>query len=73
METKLLPCPFCGGKAKPEISGEGVFETWYVTCTTCCASVWDNTEAEAIELWNTRHENCCPKPCNPQCWKVVDA
>lgn len=60
--SKLKPCPFCGGEAELEKAGGGVFETWYVTCATCCASVWENTEAEAIEAWNTRREVLYIKP-----------
>lgn len=52
----LRKCPFCGGEAEVEKSGSGVFDTWYVTCLSCCASVWENTEAEAVEAWNTRYE-----------------
>lgn len=57
--SELKPCPFCGSGAEVEKSGEGVFETWYVTCAICCASVWETTEAGVIEAWNTRHERTC--------------
>lgn len=67
--AELKPCPFCGGEAELERSGEGVFETWYVTCIICGASNWENTEAEAVKTWNTRaYRPCCPKPCTPNCW-----
>ena len=39
------------------------------------APEWDgHTPEQAIERIGklTRHENCCPKPCNPECWKVVE-
>ena len=75
METKLLPCSFCGS------DNCWTHEVWnrhtdhaqgyYVECYDCGAmkgamiyhnGTWDGfykTEAEAIEAWNTRHERTC--------------
>ena len=52
-ETKLKPCPFCGGKS--------VVTWWHgkycVQCTDCGVIVQmplRGTREEATELWNTR-------------------
>ena len=50
MENKLLPCPFCGGEAKLDEH----CEKYVVFCTSEKCS-WHDTEAEAIEAWNTRY------------------
>jgi Lar family restriction alleviation protein len=68
--SELKPCPFCGGEAKlirthpnPAIDWGGRYGTtvWEVYCsnTDCpceAGTGWKNTEAEAIEAWNTRHD-----------------
>lgn len=59
-ETKLKPCPFCGGKAHKRIvfpvDADGMEMNMYIVgCETCDISfsfLWD--EECAIELWNTR-------------------
>ena len=55
--SELLACPFCGGEAE--------LQRWhtkpYVSCTQCGCSMPDThqTEEQAIEAWNTRHERMC--------------
>lgn len=54
METKLLPCPFCGGEAQiieSRFGEKGAF----VGCIRCLATAKRySTKAEAIEAWNRR-------------------
>lgn len=69
METKLLPCWHCGGKAAP-IGGAGNHAVKCNACgvtnerliadeTTYLGYEGYDTEAEAIEAWNTRYEATC--------------
>jgi hypothetical protein len=62
-ERELLPCPFCGGKAKiapedPELEGDGYTQ---VHCANAECSVDPSVECfedghkeSAIRIWNTR-------------------
>ena len=72
MDEPLKPCPFCGGEAyarqalmwDEDYNTVAVPEMWTVNCDTygCMSEVgcaFFNTEAEAIEAWNTRHERTC--------------
>ena len=50
MSEKLLPCPFCGGKAI--CSNWGMWRAW---CSECKSKGSDElTEKEAIAAWNRR-------------------
>lgn len=66
-ETKLKPCPFCGGEANKRIAfpvdSDGMEMNMYIVgCKNCdidFSALWD--EERAIELWNRRaeeHNNC---------------
>ena len=52
-EIKLLPCPFCGGKAELQ---KGMCELDnYVMCLECRSKTkLYNTKESAIKKWNTR-------------------
>lgn len=63
MESKLMPCPFCGGEAEKENDkDEQGTEYVYVGCQTCYARSdgWylfegkENAEKVVSELWNRR-------------------
>jgi Lar family restriction alleviation protein len=47
---QLKKCPFCGGEAK-----WGNVLHNYIECKECgFETIWYETEAEAIKIWNTR-------------------
>lgn len=57
----LLKCPFCGGEAGVHETSDG----WIVSCSSAQSELdgfthmshgYGETEAEAIEAWNTRAE-----------------
>lgn len=49
--TELIPCPFCGGVAKPTF---GMDEHWCF-CTVCgAAGPFHGTRQHAVDAWNTR-------------------
>ena len=61
MDTKLLPCPFCGGEghvSEVDLNYCRVIKYEYVPqcCNDdCCAElIGYDTEAEAVEVWNGR-------------------
>ena len=57
--TELKPCPFCGGEAEHYEDG---YMQHYVVCTRrgCYArSFGFESEAEAIDAWNTRAVDAC--------------
>ncbi len=63
--TELLPCPFCGGRAKTmHLDYDGDASVWGVFCTDDLNAEYphghfiDNygTEEEAIAVWNRRTE-----------------
>lgn len=60
---KLLPCPFCGGKALAhpitmDVMCRDLLHTyWRVRCTECGVAMRDDTDREkAIAAWNRRAE-----------------
>ena len=60
---KIKPCPFCGGE-NVETSYKDTFSGDFrrgVYCADCCGGVYPyyDTEAEAVEAWNTRAERTC--------------
>ena len=55
MQNKLLPCPFCGGEAKIDITGDGGYRVTCKRILGCgCKFEWFDYENEAINAWNTR-------------------
>lgn len=59
MTSELKPCPFCGGEAGLYIS-PAKYGWKYAFCKKCFSSMDDyDTEAEAVEAWNTRAERTC--------------
>ena len=57
MAEKLMPCPFCGGKAELIIA-PGYFKPksgWLVKCRNgCCNQMPYRSDQGAIEAWNRR-------------------
>lgn len=57
-----MPCPFCGGEAKPERQHGDIGSTWAVICVGnkkcpcyCHRPYADVDKATAIQMWNSRH------------------
>lgn len=56
MDIKLKPCPFCGGKAKPNL----YLGNYAITCTDCLGMIAPyrgQTLEEAIDAWNRRADD----------------
>ena len=58
-ETKLLPCPFCGGEAKQRTLTEDEFGNEgadVIECSQCCASshIEFGRKENLVSAWNTR-------------------
>lgn len=62
-DTKLLPCPFCGGTnvtCREQWNTAAQFCGYVVCCWNCHIETWVcHSEAEAIATWNTRAEKTC--------------
>lgn len=61
-ETKLKPCPFCGGEAKAYHEGYGFCGKGFVECSCgaqmVCQYDGDSIPIEkAVENWNRRADN----------------
>jgi Lar family restriction alleviation protein len=60
LNSQLLPCPFCGGKAEvlydnwPAWLGGQVFIVECVTCGTHAPGGWKETQNVAEQAWNHR-------------------
>ncbi|HDY87686.1 MAG TPA: hypothetical protein ENH82_06145 [bacterium] len=49
-ESKLRPCPFCGGDG--ELQESGIPQFWYVVCLSCFIHGPIVFKKKAIEAWN---------------------
>lgn len=63
-ETELLPCPFCGGKAKLIICRQSFEPFVMVRCENCDTNTKKIVQSvdycatdEAVKLWNQRADN----------------
>ena len=59
MESKLMPCPFCGGESRRLTDYDrDVGQYWYRICMKCGAKAGTGfSEEEADEKWNRRSAN----------------
>lgn len=53
-ETKLKPCPFCGGEAEILKNGAGCFQVYCDNCEVRQYAYAHKSKEKAIEAWNTR-------------------
>lgn len=62
-ELKLLPCPFCGGKAQARPPG---FSNKHVTCVDC------HSHALSVTMWNHRDTTAVQRE-REECAKLAEA
>jgi hypothetical protein len=63
MMSNLLPCPFCGNselEATERVVDTNTEFTWGVDCCVSNEIGFFETEKEAINHWNTRHQAAAP-------------
>ena len=58
-ETKLKPCPFCGGAGHVYEDGRLSsrpynFPKWYITCKKCGVETPTARIEQVVEIWNRR-------------------
>ncbi len=51
--ANLKPCPFCNGTA--ELSGMFPSGQYFIQCSECRVSLWDDRQDKAIGHWNIRN------------------
>ena len=76
MDTKLKPCPFCGGIAKLiknalRLYGRG---DCMVKCRGCgCGTEILLPEEDAVKIWNTRVERTCRRLTGFELWPEISS
>ena len=58
-ETKLKPCPFCGGEATtysydPFDGYQGNLTKYVISCTKCAANIETGSKVKSERMWNRR-------------------
>ena len=62
-ESKLLPCPFCGGEAEIVEDMDGTDRVCRAECRSCrCGTPYEYVAADAAEDWNGRAGRTCSFP-----------